>query len=261
MSVATNPSPLMRGSTWLIICFLLLPITVVIPISMTDRDYLALPADGLSFQYYVNLFTSEAWLSSFGQSFVIATISAALATLLGTLCAIGCWRLGGRVSEFVRLAMLLPIIVPTVVYVLGYYRLLVDLRLLGTYTGVIISHFVTGMPYVVIIVSSALANFDLRLEYAARSLGATMGQSIRMVLLPNIKTAVASGAIFAFIHSWDELLIVLFIAGRAIFTLPRRIWDGINDKLDPTMAAVATVLLVLTVIMLFVDMMLRRRQV
>ena len=257
---ALLPAPQTRMAAWVVVCFLLLPILVIVPLSLTDQDYLAMPVDGLSFRHYVNLFTSPTWLGSFAQSLFIACVSTVLCVTLGTLCAIGCWRLGNRVSEMVRLLMLLPMIVPTIVYVLGFYRLLVDLRLLGTYVGVIISHVVTGIPYVIVIVSTALASFDLRYDMAARNLGASMSQSIRLVLLPNIKAAVASSAIFAFIHSWDELLIVLFIAGRTIFTLPRRIWDGINDKLDPTMAAVATLLLLISAALLFLDLMLRKRE-
>ena len=261
MSERVNrPARPTQFGAWLIVLFLLLPITVVIPVSLTDQRYLALPQHGLSLQYYLNFFTSPEWLTSVGQSFFIALVSTAIALVTGTLCAIGCWRLGNRTADIVRLLMLLPMIVPPVVYALGYYRFLVDLRLLGSYTGVILSHAVTGIPFVVIIVSAGLAGFDIRLDQAGRSLGATVFQSMRLVLLPNIKPALASGAIFAFVHSWDELLIVLFIAGRTIFTLPRRIWDGIQDKLDPTMAAVATLLLIFTTILLFLDLAFRKRQ-
>ena len=217
-----RPARITSSGAWVVICFLVLPILVVFPVSLTDRTYLSLPENGLSLQYFVNFFTSRAWLSGFGQSFIVAFCSMTIATVVGTLCAIGCWRLSSRASEFVRFLMLLPLMVPTIVYVLGLYRLWSDLRLLSTYMGVIIAHAVTGIPYVVIIVSAALSNFDLRLEQAARGLGATMTQSMRRVLLPNIMPAVASGAIFAFIHSWDELVLALFIAGRAVFTLPRR---------------------------------------
>jgi putative spermidine/putrescine transport system permease protein len=259
MESAGSITRLSRTGAWLIVCFLLLPMTVIIPISLTDRPYLSLPAAGLSLQYFSNFFTSPDWLSSFGQSLVIALCAMAVAA--GTLAAIGCWRLGGRISDAMRLLMLLPIIIPTVVYALGIYRTYAELRLLGTYTGVIIAHAVTGVPYVAILVSAALADFDIRLEQAARSLGAGVTQSLTLVVLPIIRPAIASGAIFAFIHSWDELLLVLFIGGRAIFTLPRRIWDGINDTLDPTMAAVATVLLAITCLLLVLDLAVRRRDV
>jgi len=250
-----------RMGAWLIVCFLLFPVTVIIPISLTDRSYLSLPANGPSLQYFENFFTSADWLASFGQSFVIAISAMAIATVAGTLAAIGCWRLGGRIGDAMRLLMLVPMIVPTVVYALGIYRTYAEMGLLGTYTGVILAHAVTAIPYVAILVSAALADFDLRLDQAARSLGASIAQSLILVLLPIVRPAIASGAIFAFIHSWDELLLVLFIGGRAMFTLPRRMWDGIQDTLDPTMAAVAVILLAITCLMLALDLALRRRDV
>ena len=236
-----------RFGAWLIVCFLLLPVTVLFPIALTDQRYLSLPQEHISFRHFANLVTSESWLSSIGQSFVIAVVSTILAVTIGTLCAIGCWRVNSRLSEFVRSLMLVPIVVPTIVYALGLYRFWIDLDLLDSYTGVIIAHAVTGIPYVVIIVSTALANFDVRLEQAARNLGAGIAQTMRWVIVPSIMPGIVSGAIFAFIHSWDELVIVLFIASRAVFTLPRRIWAGINEQLDPTMAAVSVVLIAFTV--------------
>lgn len=252
-----SSSPMTRSIAWAIVCFLVLPITIVFAVSVTDRPYLSLPRDGVSLQYYRNLLTSQAWLSSILHSLIIAVASTIIATVAGTLCAIGCWRLSNRASNIVRLVMLMPIMVPTIVYALGIYQVWVDLRLIDTYTGVIIAHAVTGMPYVVITVSTALAGFDPRLEQAALNLGASIGQTLRLVIIPNILPGIISGVIFAFIHSWDELVIVLFIAGRGVFTLPRRMWDGINEQLDPTMAAVAAVLILITVSLLFIDIAVR----
>jgi len=260
MEQVVRPAGMTRSLGWAVICFLVLPITIVFPVSLTDRRYLSLPQDAISFEHYVNLFTNRDWLTSIGQSLYIGIVATAIALAAGTLCAIGCWRLSSRAGEFVRALMLVPIVVPTIVYALGIYRFWVDFRLLDTYTGVIIVHAVTGIPYVVITVSTALAGFDFRLEQAARSLGASTLQTLWRVVLPNILPGVVSGAIFAFIHSWDELVIVLFIASRAVFTLPRRIWDGINEHLDPTMAAVATVLIALTVVLLLIDLKVRRRE-
>ncbi|MGE0723851.1 MAG: ABC transporter permease [Alphaproteobacteria bacterium] len=249
-----------RSLGWAIVLFLVLPITVVVPVSLTDQRFLSLPVDALSLRHYVNLLTSPEWLSSIFQSVVIALGATAISVAAGTLCAIGCWRIGSRWSELVRVLMLVPIIVPTIVYALGLYRLWVRLDLLDSYFGVMLAHGVTGIPYVVVIVSTSLANFDPRLEQAARNLGASVPYALRRVILPGILPGVVSGAIFAFIHSWDELVLVLFIASRAIFTLPRRIWDGINEHLDPTMAAVATALIAVTAGLLVVEMWARRRR-
>ncbi|MGL4290919.1 MAG: ABC transporter permease [Phreatobacter sp.] len=255
-----STSLMTRAMAWAIICFLVLPISIVFAVSVTDRTYLSLPQDGMSLQYFRNLLTSREWLSSILHSLIIAVASTAIAAVAGTLCAIGCWRLSNRASNVIRLIMLMPIMVPTIVYALGIYQFWIDLRLIDTYTGVIIAHAVTGLPYVVITVSTALAGFDPRLEQAALNLGASMGQTLRLVIIPNILPGVISGVIFAFIHSWDELVIVLFIAGRGVFTLPRRMWDGINEHLDPTMAAVAAVLVLITLALLFIDIAIRARR-
>ncbi|BBK31996.1 putative spermidine/putrescine transport system permease protein [Stella humosa] len=249
-----------RSLGWAIVLFLVLPITIVVPVSLTDQRFLSLPQDGLSLRHYINLVQSADWLSSVAQSFVIALGSMVISVGAGTLCAIGCWRIGSRWSELIRVLMLVPIIVPTIVYALGLYRLWVQLDLLDSYFGVMLAHGVTGIPYVVIIVSTSLASFDPRLEQAARNLGASVPYTLRRVILPSILPGVISGSIFAFIHSWDELVLVLFIASRAIFTLPRRIWDGINEHLDPTMAAVATALVAVTAILLILDMKVRRQR-
>ena len=179
--------------------------------------------------------------------------------MLGTLGAIGGWRLGGGLALLVPAAMLLPLIVPTIVYALGLYRLYAWLGWLDTLGGVVLAHAVTGLPYVVILVTTALAAIDRRLEPAARSLGASPAQVLGRVLLPLLRPAVLSGTLLAFVHSWDELVIVLFIAGRRVFTLPRRMWDGINDALDPSLAAVATILIIVSALLLAVNALLRRR--
>jgi putative spermidine/putrescine transport system permease protein len=257
----TEPaSRLVRGACWAVLLFLILPITVVIPLSLTDQRYLSLPKQGLSLQHYADLLHSAAWQSSILQSFEVAVLSAAIATVAGTLCAIGCWRVGSRWTQAIRALMLVPLVVPLIVYALGLYRVYAKLGLLDTVTGVVLAHAVTGMPYVVVLVSTALSGMDLRLEMAARSLGAGAWQVIGRVLLPLLRPAVLSGALFAFIHSWDELVLVLFIAGRRVFTLPRRMWDGINDNLDPTLAAVAVLLVGVSAALLFLDLWLRGRE-
>src|SRR5262249_12095513 len=249
-----------RSTAWAVICFLVLPITIVFAVSLTDRSYLSLPHDGPSLQYYQNLLTSQAWLTSILHSLIIAVASTAIAVFAGSLCAIGCWRINSRASDAVRVLMLVPIIIPTIVYALGIYQFWVDLKLIDSYLGVIIAHAVTGLPYVVITVSTALAGFDPKLEQAALGLGANMSQTLRLVIVPNILPGIISGAIFAFIHSFDELIIVLFIAGRSVFTLPQRIWDSINESLDPTIAAIAAMLVLITVALLFVDIIIRNRR-
>jgi len=255
-----QPGPFARGIAWATVLYLLLPITIVIPVSLTDQRYLSLPYESLSLQHYVNLLTSEAWRGAIWQSCLIAVASTLIAVVAGTLCAIACWRISNGATNLIRALMLLPLIIPSIVYAVGLYRYFGKLDLLDRFLGVTLAHGVTGIPYVVITVSTALAAFDPRLEQAARGMGASLSQTLRWVILPRIAPGILSGAIFAFIHSWDELVMVLFIASRQVFTLPRKIWDGINENLDPSMAAVAVLLILFTVILLGLDLALRRRR-
>jgi putative spermidine/putrescine transport system permease protein len=245
---------------WAVLSFMALPAFAVIPISFTDTRYLAMPQDGLSLEHWRTFLSSPAWLGSIWQSLWIAVVSTLISVTVGTLCAVGCWRIASGLSEKVRGLMILPMAVPTIVYALGLYRLYVDLDLVGSAFGVVLAHSVTGLPYVVLTVSASLSNLDPRLEQAARGLGASIAQTLRHVIVPNIMPGVLSGAIFAFIHSWDELVVVIFIGGRALFTLPRRMWDGINDNLDPVIAVVATGMILFTLLVLTAELSLRARR-
>ncbi|MEH2492672.1 ABC transporter permease [Bradyrhizobium sp. AZCC 2230] len=250
---------------WILLAFLVLPILVIPPASLTDQSYLSLPKDHLSIDHYARLFHSPVWIQAFFQSSVIGLSSALFAVLLGVSCTIGCWRLGNTVSIVIRALLILPMIIPSIVYALGISRLWVQVNLFDTMPGVILAHTVTGMPYVVMTTSAALAGFDPALERAARSLGASSMQSLIRVVLPNIKTGIVSGAIFAFMHSWDELVVVLFTASRQIVTVPRMIYDGINEQLDPIIASVATALILISIMLLCINLVLtgasaRRRE-
>ena len=235
---------------WTIVAFLLLPSFLVVPVSLTDTDYLALPEQGLSLRWWRTLVTSPEWTIGFLQSAGIGLAATAIAVVAGTLCAIGCWRVRNRWSSFVRALILVPMIVPTIVYALGLFRVYAKVGLLDTFLGVILAHAALGMPYPVITVGAALVNFDARLEQASRSLGASGLQTLRLVTLPSLWAGILSGAIFAFVVSWDELVVVLFIAGRSVHTLPRQIWSGVRENLDPTIAAVATLLVAVTMVAL-----------
>jgi putative spermidine/putrescine transport system permease protein len=240
--------------------YLILPIAVVLPLSFTDQAFLSFPKEHWSAQNYTKVLNDSAWTSAIGQSFGIAMLSTILAVTLGTLCALGCWRISSKATEAIRALMLLPIVIPSVVYAVGLYRYFANLGMLDTVTGVVIAHGITGLPYVVITVMSALATFDARLESAARGLGASLTQTLRLVIIPRIMPGIISGAVFAFLHSWDELVIVLFVSSRRVFTLPRKMWDGINDNMDPAMAAIAILLIATTVVLLTVNLRFSRKK-
>ena len=217
--------------TWIVLLFLLLPVTMVIPVSFTPHRYLSLPGAEWSFRHYATLVIDPSWIRSIRDSLIVACASTVNAVAMGTACAIGCWRISSRLSEVLRIVMLAPIIVPTIVHALGFYQAWVQFGLIDTYLGLIAAHSVKGTPYVVIAVSASLANVDLRLEQAARNLGASVWQTLGRVIVPSARPGMLAGAVFAFITSWDELVVNLFITSRNVYTLPRKIWDGIQDKI------------------------------
>ena len=201
----------LKVSSWVVLLFLVLPILIAVPVSLTPKRCLSLPEDSLSLRHYVKLLTSEEWLTSIGQSTFIAVSATLIATLLGTLCAVGLWRLASRLSEVLRGFLLMPLIVPPIVSALAFYRLWGHLGLIDSFAGMILAHAILGAPFIVITVSTSLANFDLRLEQASRNLGASIGQTLRYVIIPGIRPGILSGAVFAFIFSWDEIVVTLFI--------------------------------------------------
>ncbi|MFU1477902.1 ABC transporter permease [Roseovarius sp. C7] len=237
-----------QTGAWMIIAFLVLPILVVIPISLTDTSYIGLPKETLSLQHYVNYFSDGDWLGATWTSIWVGLVVATCATVLGTAFAIGCWFLSDRAAMVARWVLITPILVPPVVQALGFYRFWVVLGLINTHFGVILAHTLLALPYVSISVFASLTNLDRNIPRAARSLGASVLQTVRAVIVPAIKPGILSGFIFAFIVSFDEIVGVLFITVRRVETLPKMIWEGIQDNIDPTIAAVATLLVLLTLI-------------
>jgi putative spermidine/putrescine transport system permease protein len=245
---------------WVAILFLTLPLVVVFPVSFTPNRYLSMPEGVWSMRHYATLVDDPSWWRSIRDSLVVGIASTLVAVVLGTMTAIGCWRLSTRLSELVRMLMLAPMIVPSIVHALGFYQVWAQLNLIDTYLGVIIAHSMKGTPYVVISVSAALANVDLKLEQAARSLGAKVTQALWQVIIPAARPGVVAGAVFAFALSWDELVVNLFITSRNVYTLPRKIWDGIQDNINPAIAAVAALMILLTMAAMIARFVIAHRQ-
>ncbi|WP_439816362.1 ABC transporter permease [Zavarzinia sp. CC-PAN008] len=252
---------LLGALAWLLALFLLLPAFISIPVSLNDSRFVAMPKDGqLSTRHYERMFACETvqggtadssltrcdWLDSIADSAQVAVCATILAVILGTACAIGLWRLGGRVAGWMAAVVLAPAILPSIVSALALSRAWVWLGLSDTFLGVVIAHTIVATPFVVIAVTTALASLDPRLEQASRSLGAGAFGTAWRVIVPNIKPGIATAAVFAFVISWDEIVVTLFVSSRAVYTLPRRMWDGIRENVDPTVTAVATVLIVAT---------------
>lgn len=243
----------------LVLLYLIFPILVVIPLSFSSATYLSFPPPGFSLQWYQNFFSRSDWLGSAWLSIWVGISVMALATGLGTPAAIALVRGRFRGKELVNAFILSPIIVPGIIVAIGIYFFYARLGLLGSPFSLVLAHTCLAVPFVVINVSATLYGFDERLEYAAMSLGASPWGTFWQVTLPIIRPGVLAGALFAFITSFDELIVALFVSGTTAVTLPRKMWEGIRFEIDPTIAAVSTILILFTGTLLLTAELLRRR--
>ena len=244
----------------LVAIWLVAPTLVVVPMSFNENKSLAFPPQGFSWQWYQNFATNPDWSNSFLNSLKVASIVAVLATVLGTLAAFGLDRMKARPANLLRMLMLTPMVVPGVVLAIGIYAVYLDTQLVGTLTGFVLAHTILALPFVLIAVSASLEVFDRRLETAAASLGAGALTTFRTVTLPLIAPGVLSGLLFAFATSFDEIVVSLFITNPYLKTLPVQIFSSITRDADPTVAAVGTILLLATTILIGGGMLLLGRE-
>jgi putative spermidine/putrescine transport system permease protein len=242
-----------------VLAFLLLPVLAIIPLSFSESSFLGYPVTGFSFKWYEALFASPEWTAAMRNSFIVAPAATALAVLLGVPCATGLNR-GNFPGRGVLLAVILsPIVTPIVVVAVGMYFFYSDIRLDQTYAGLILAHALLGAPFVVTTVLATLKGFDQRLAMASASLGASRWQTFRRITLPLILPGVLTGAIFAFAVSFDEVVVTLFLAGPQQTTIPRQMFSGIRDDINPTILALSTLLTVLTTALFLALQWLKRR--
>lgn len=243
----------------LVLFFLMAPILAIVPLSFNSGAFLTYPLDGLSFRWYDAFLASDQWMRALKNSFVIGVSAAVLATVLGTLAALGLTRADFRGKGIVMAILLSPMIVPVVIVAVGFYFFFAPLGLTASYTGLILAHTALGTPFVVITVAATLKGFDDNLARASASLGAAPVTTFFRVTLPLIAPGVFSGALFAFATSFDEVVVVLMVAGPEQRTLPREMFSGLRENISPTITAVATIMILVSVVMLASLELLRRR--
>lgn len=243
-----------------VLFYLLLPILVIMPLSFSASSFLAYPMPGWSLQWYHNLFTSEEWGRATKNSFIVAPAATLLATTLGTLTAVGLARVNFPGKGLLMSVLIAPMVVPIVVVGVACYLFFARLGLADTYTGLIVVHAALGAPFVVTTVLATLQGFNHNLVRASLSLGAGPVQTFFRVTLPVIAPGVISGALFAFATSFDEVVVTLFIAGPDQVTLPRQMFTGIRENINPTIAAVATLLILFTTGLMLVLEWIRGRR-
>lgn len=243
----------------LVLAYLVFPVLVVIPLSFSSAQYLTFPPPGFSLQWYRNFFDRSDWVSAAILSFWVACVVMVLATILGTLASLALVRGRFPGRGVVNMFIVSPLIVPAIIVAIGIYFFYSQLGLVGRPIALITAHTALAVPFVVVNVTATLYGFDERLEFAAMNLGANRLRTFWHVTLPIIRPGVLAGALFAFITSWDELIVALFISGTGAVTLPRKMWDSIRFQIDPTIAAVSTLLIIITGSLFFSAEMLRRR--
>ncbi len=227
---------------------LVAPALVVIPLSFTDKPSFVFPPSGWSTQWYGNFFHDPTWLSAVAASFRVAALVVVVATAAGTAAAVALTRTTFRGQQAVRAALLAPMIVPVIVVAVGLYALFLRYHLLGTTIGFVAAHSILALPFVVIPVTASLQGFDRRLESAAAICGADQWTTFRQVVLPLVAPGVLSGALFAFVTSFDEVVTSLFISSPYLQTLPVKMYSSVTRDTDPTIAAAATLILALTTV-------------
>jgi putative spermidine/putrescine transport system permease protein len=243
----------------LILAYLVLPILVMVPISFSSGTMLTYPLPGLSLRWYQEFFGSIMWMSAVKNSLIVAHATTLLATTIGTVAAIGLTRADFPLKRLLTAVLISPMVVPIVITAVGVYFFFAQIGLSNTYVGLILAHTALAVPFVIITVTATLQGFDRNMVRAGASLGAHPVTVFFRVTLPLIVPGVISGALFAFATSFDEVVVALFIAGPEQRTLPRQMFAGIRENISPTIAAVATLTLIVSVALLVVVELLRRR--
>src|SRR5499433_1822358 len=228
--------------------FLVAPILIVVPMSFSTAISFQFPPPAYWIGYYRKFFTSEEWLEPALNSVIIALGAMVFTLLLVVPAAFGYVRYRFRGKSLVNLLIMSPLIVPHVVTALAYYGFLGRAGLTGTYLGVIVAHGVLAVPVAFLVISATLKGFDRNLERAAMNLGAGPFRTFFHVTLPVLRPGFLVGALFAFVHSFDETVVALFISGREAGTLPRKMFDSIRMQADPVISVVSTLLFAVVLI-------------
>jgi ABC-type spermidine/putrescine transport system permease subunit II len=251
---------LLIGGCIAVLGLLVVPIIVIIPLSFSDASYLQFPPTGLSWRWYRSFFERPDWIDATVLSAQVAVGAAAIATPLGTLAAFSVVRGRYPGKQLAQAFVVSPMVVPLIIVAIAFYFSFAKLKLTGTVWSLVLAHAVLAIPKVFLIMTAALRGIDPRLELAAMSLGASRPRAVLSVTLPLAKAALATSAILAFLTSFDEVVVAIFISGSTAVTLPKRMWDGIRLEYDPTITAVASLLITATVMTFVAVAALRARQ-
>lgn len=232
----------------LVLLFLILPIAILYPISLSPTSYVVFPNEGYSTQWFEKLFNEPEWADAVQNSLEIAIITTILALILGTMVAVAMNRMGRKFKNVCGEYFRLPQTVPIIVTAISMYALLLKLQLQGTIVGLVIAHTVVALPFVVSSMNAGLESLNNNFEDAAVNLGASRFRAFINVTLPLLKGSISSAILFAFLTSFDEIAVTLFITGPRVVTIPKKMWDGIRLQIEPTIASLSVILVSVLII-------------
>lgn len=239
--------------------FLIAPILIVFPMSLGSSPFLSFPPESYSLRWFENFFSERRWMNGLWNSVQAAAVAVTVSATFGTAAALGVSRIARRFRPWLETAFILPMIIPVIILSVGLFYLLAPLRVLGSPLTLGLAHSVLASPYVFITVRAALKGFDQNQELAALNLGASWPTMFRRIMLPAIAPGVAAGAVFAFIQSFDDVVLALFLTNVRSRTLPRIMYEGIAHEIDPTIIAAAVLIILFTVTVLAINLILTRR--
>jgi len=249
----------LAGFGCLVISFLLLPIVVVIPMSFNSAPIFELIPSQPSLDQYRRLLDSPDWLDVLWRSMRIAAAAMVVATIVGTLAALGATRLPPRLRSAVEALLIAPQIVPSIVIAATSYYMFAALGLIGSVTGIVVMHSLIALPFVVIMVQSRLQSIGPDLAQASASLGAGPFTTFRLITLPQIRMALIGAGVLAFHVSFDEVVLALFLSGARTKTLPVKLWDSILFEVSPLLPAISTLVILIPLVLVLPVLWLQRR--
>lgn len=245
----TPYSTLLRAFVVIALLWLIIPVVIIVPMSFSSARFLAFPPPGWSLRWYESYLGDPAWMAATRTSLIIAVSSSLIATLIGTAAAYALNLSQSRWVRNLQVLLLLPLVVPIVITAVGIFLIYAQVGLIATMTGLILANVMLGMPYVITSVLVGLRKFDPTQEMVARSLGMNRWRAFFTVVLPQIRPSVITGTLFAFISALDETVVAIFISGGDNQTLTKRMFTALRDEIDPTIAAISTMLTAISFIM------------
>ena len=231
---------------FIIMCLLVVPTVIVIPMSFSDSQYLEFPPQNWSLRWYDEYLDTPRWMNATATSFKVAILTMLVATPCGTMAAYGLFVSGGRLGKIVFFLLMTPMIVPVILIAIGTFYVFGKMGIVNSILGLVLAHTVLSVPIVMIIITSALRTYDLNQERVAQSLGSTRFRAFFEITLPQLKFSVLTAALLAFLTSFDEVIISIFLSGGGNSTLTKQMFSALRDYIDPTIAAISTLMIVLS---------------